>query len=159
MNERPELGMRGADASGELWVVTTFVVIEGAADRQLLRSEANWTGFWPVRDGEGDDAALLRDAMTDHDFPPGDGFVWIAAVGGVARAARPCSRRPPPPARIGQGRRLLGPQPSRRPRQAGRLGRFTSGRGSDEGMNDMLMALAAKGRFAPPPPSFIPIKA
>ena len=70
------------------WVVTTFVVIEGAADRQLLRSEANWTGFWPVRDGEGDDAALLRDAMTDHDFPPGDGFVWIAAEAGVARELR-----------------------------------------------------------------------
>ncbi len=68
--------------------VTTFVAIEEEADRQHLRSGAAWTDIWPVRDGGGDNATLLRDAMAGHDFPPGDGFIWIAAEASVARALR-----------------------------------------------------------------------
>ena len=68
--------------------VSTFVTIPEAADRQHLRSGGTWTGVWPVRDGGGDDATLLRDAMDRHGFPPGDGFIWIAAEASVARRVR-----------------------------------------------------------------------
>ena len=68
--------------------ITTFVVIEDLADRQRFQSEAEWAGVWPVRAGRADDAALLRDAMAMHDFPAGDGFIWIAAEASVARMLR-----------------------------------------------------------------------
>ncbi len=83
----PAIGRRVEEAPAGT-AVTTFVVVADAADRQPLRSAADWTGVWPVRDGCGDDAALLRGAMAGHDVPPGDGFVWIAAEASVARALR-----------------------------------------------------------------------
>ncbi len=69
-------------------IVTTIVLVEELADRQQFRSNAAWVGIWPTRSGGSDDAALLRDAMADHDFPAGEGFIWIAAEAGVARALR-----------------------------------------------------------------------
>ena len=68
--------------------VTTFVVVEDFADRQRLRSEAEWVGVWPVRADGSNDAALLRDAMAMYDLPAGDGFIWIAAEASVARTLR-----------------------------------------------------------------------
>ena len=69
-------------------VVATFIVVQEQADRQRFQSKAEWFGVWRVRAGTVDDTVLLRDAMAVHDFPAGDGFIWIAAEANVARLLR-----------------------------------------------------------------------
>ena len=66
--------------------VTTVAVIDSDADRQVFAGKADWTGIWVVRNGQGDDTALLRAAIPQ--LPPGEGYVWIAAEAMVARALR-----------------------------------------------------------------------
>lgn len=69
--------------------VTTVVVIDNAGEAQTFGARAAWTARWATRAGQaGDDATLLRAALTDVAFPPGDGFVFIAAEASVARALR-----------------------------------------------------------------------
>lgn len=67
--------------------VFTYAIV-GAPDELLdFTSPADLTQVWQVRDGQGD-AAQLRAALEDFVPPPGDGFVWIAAEGLVARSLR-----------------------------------------------------------------------
>ncbi len=74
--------------------VTTMVVVDGAAERQVFDTKAAWTPVWVDRaggrDGTGghDDAALLLRALAAHAPPSGDGYLWIAAEARVARAVR-----------------------------------------------------------------------
>ncbi len=69
--------------------VTTLVVIDGPAECQSFDTRAAWTPVWIERDGQAaGDAALLRAALETLPFPPGDGYVWIAAEGSVARSLR-----------------------------------------------------------------------
>ena len=68
--------------------ITTFMIVEEESDVQLVPTAAAWIPVWAIRNGSGDDAALLRAAMAARRMPVGDGFVWIAAEASVARAVR-----------------------------------------------------------------------
>ncbi len=69
--------------------VTTVVAIDDDGERQTPVTRAAWTPVWAVRKpAMTDDAALILDALAGHEPPPGDGYVWIAAEGRVARALR-----------------------------------------------------------------------
>ncbi|WP_267381530.1 MULTISPECIES: siderophore-interacting protein [unclassified Sphingomonas] len=83
----PAIG-RWVEEAASRQAVTTFVVVEQDADRQVLQTQAEWTGRWVVRTGDQGDAALLRALLAAHHLPVGDGFVWIAAEASVARILR-----------------------------------------------------------------------
>jgi len=68
--------------------VTTFAIAQTADEVMDFQSPAALTQTWLVRDGQGDDAAQFRAALDGFVPPPGDGFVWIAAEGVVARTLR-----------------------------------------------------------------------
>lgn len=68
--------------------VTSFIVVPEAGDVQAVETSAAWTAHWVPRSPSRDDATLLLDAMAGYALPPGEGFVWIAAEAGVARALR-----------------------------------------------------------------------
>jgi NADPH-dependent ferric siderophore reductase len=67
--------------------VRTVAVVADAGERQDFVTRADWEAVWVTRDGRrGDDAGLLQEAIGE--LPAGDGYVWIAAEAGVARALR-----------------------------------------------------------------------
>lgn len=69
--------------------VTTLAVVEGPADEQHFATRAHWAGYWAHRNGAtGQDAALLLERLADLPLPTGEGYVWIAAETGVAKALR-----------------------------------------------------------------------
>ena len=67
--------------------VASFVVVDGPQEAQSVETRAAWTPHWIARSGP-DDAATFGTALADVAFPAGEGFVWIAAEAGVARAVR-----------------------------------------------------------------------
>jgi NADPH-dependent ferric siderophore reductase len=67
--------------------VATYAIAQSADEVMDFQSPAALTQTWLVRDGRGD-AAQLRAALESFIPPPGDGFVWIAAEGLVARTLR-----------------------------------------------------------------------
>ena len=67
--------------------VTTIVLVDDAAEAQVIDTKADWSAHWIVRAGS-DDAATLAAAVAELALPSGDGFVWIAAEAGVARIVR-----------------------------------------------------------------------
>lgn len=69
--------------------VTTLVVVDDMAEAQRIETRAAWTAHWVCRGEEpGDDAERLLRAARTLAFPPGDGFIWIAAEAKVAKALR-----------------------------------------------------------------------
>lgn len=69
--------------------VTTLAVVANADEAQTFKTRAAWTPLWALRAGSGlDDGALLLEKLAGMAFPPGDGFVWIAAEASAARSAR-----------------------------------------------------------------------
>jgi NADPH-dependent ferric siderophore reductase len=69
--------------------VATIAAVEDAGEIQAFTTKAAWTATWILREAAGaDDARSLGEALSSHAFPPGDGFVWIAAEAAVARALR-----------------------------------------------------------------------
>ena len=68
--------------------VTTIVAVASLEEAQTFDTRAAWTPVWCVRDGMADDLALIRAIVEARDPPAGEGFVWIAAEAGVARALR-----------------------------------------------------------------------
>jgi len=69
--------------------VITAGVVTGPAEEQVFRTAASHQALWVHRPlTRGDDPAPLLGALRGLTLPPGDGFVWIAAEAGVARAAR-----------------------------------------------------------------------
>lgn len=68
--------------------VAAYAIAQTSEEVMDFQSPANLTQTWLVRDGQGDDAAQIRAALETFAPPPGDGFVWIAAEGGVARTLR-----------------------------------------------------------------------
>lgn len=69
--------------------ILTAVAIADAGERQSIETRADWTAFWSLRSDRGqDDAAAFIALLADHPFPPGDGFVFVAAESDVARAVR-----------------------------------------------------------------------
>ena len=67
---------------------TTIVVVESEDDIQVISTDAAWTPVWMPRNGGADDVTLLQSALATQEMPAGDGFVWIAAEGSVARTLR-----------------------------------------------------------------------
>lgn len=67
--------------------VASFV-IAAAGEEQVFATTAQWTPHWIVRAPAADDAAQLTAALENFPFPPGDGFIWIAAEAAVARAVK-----------------------------------------------------------------------
>lgn len=82
----PAIGRRVEELRAGVPVVTLGLV-DQAADEQVFATRADWTGHWVHRTGA-DDAALLIDALRTLAVPAGEGFVWIAAETGVAKALR-----------------------------------------------------------------------
>jgi NADPH-dependent ferric siderophore reductase len=68
--------------------VAVYAIVAANEDVMTFQSPADLVQTWIVREGGSDDATLLRTALDTFTPPPGDGFVWIAAEGGVARALR-----------------------------------------------------------------------
>ena len=69
--------------------VTTIVAIDDEGERQTPETRAAWTPVWALRkQGASDDAALILAALAGYKPPAGDGYVWIAAEGRVARDLR-----------------------------------------------------------------------
>lgn len=69
--------------------VTTVAIVDDAHERQQFETRADWRPLWVYRDATVlDDAAALRAVLDTIVPPPGDGFVWIAAEGQVARTLR-----------------------------------------------------------------------
>ncbi|WP_231730244.1 siderophore-interacting protein [Novosphingobium sp. Fuku2-ISO-50] len=71
--------------------VITLGLVNGAADEQVFATRAAWSGHWVHRNGAedaADGAAALLGALKALALPAGEGFVWIAAETGVAKALR-----------------------------------------------------------------------
>ena len=83
----PAIGRWLGEAPAGL-VVTTAVIIDSEDDRQIISTKAKWTPIRLPRNGAKDDAGLLQTTLARHELPLGDGFVWIAAEGSVARTLR-----------------------------------------------------------------------
>ncbi len=65
-----------------------YAIAQDAAEVMRFASPAALSQTWLVRDGRADDAAQLHEALETFVPPNGEGFVWIAAEGAVARALR-----------------------------------------------------------------------
>ncbi len=69
--------------------VTTVVLVDSDAERQIVATRAAWTPLWICRnDTSGGDVERLKAGLETLQSPPGDGFIWIAAEAQVARALR-----------------------------------------------------------------------
>jgi NADPH-dependent ferric siderophore reductase len=69
--------------------VTSIVSVTGPEEEQTFETRANHRAVWVHRPPtQADNPAPLLDALEHHAWPAGDGFVWIAAERGVARALR-----------------------------------------------------------------------
>ena len=83
----PAIGRRLEELRPEV-PVTIVALVDGEADRLPLAARAGLDLRWVSRDGSADDAALLGRALGEVTLPRGEGFVWIAAEAGVAKALR-----------------------------------------------------------------------
>lgn len=69
--------------------VTTIVVVDNEAERQSFATKTALTSIWTYRRGDSDrDLPLLREALAQHQLADGEGYVWIAAEGQVAKTLR-----------------------------------------------------------------------
>lgn len=69
--------------------VTSIVAVAGPEEEQRFATSADHAAIWVHRPAErADDPAPLLAALDRWEAPPGDGFIWVAAEAGVARALR-----------------------------------------------------------------------
>lgn len=69
--------------------ILTAVTVANEAEEQAVQTAADWAALWSRRSERGaDDAASLVALLAAQPFPPGDGFVFVAAESDVARAVR-----------------------------------------------------------------------
>ena len=67
----------------------TVVLVDGAGDELAIETAADWQAHWVHRSAmPGDDGARLLAAARALAWPSGDGYVWIAAEAGDAKALR-----------------------------------------------------------------------
>ena len=84
----PSIGRR-AEGFAKGTPVTTIVAVCDHAERQVFDTVADYEGLWVHRSsGEANNPDPLMNVLSRVRFPPGDGFVWIAAEAGAARAAK-----------------------------------------------------------------------
>jgi len=82
----PSIGRRLASLRPRV-PVTSIVSVDSAADRQAIPTDTDWTAIWIARDGRpATDPAPLLAALGP--LPAGDGYIWIAAEAGVAKALK-----------------------------------------------------------------------
>jgi len=66
-----------------------IVEVADATDEQHLHSRAPFDVHWVHRNGaEPGETSLLQDAVAALSLPPGEGYAWVAAEAGVAKALR-----------------------------------------------------------------------
>ncbi|WP_338927120.1 siderophore-interacting protein (plasmid) [Mycetohabitans endofungorum] len=68
--------------------VVTVIEVADAASRIDLKTRAQLHAVWRYRDCAGPGGGALLRAVQDTDLPCGDGYVWVAAEAGIARAVR-----------------------------------------------------------------------
>ena len=83
----PAIGRRVEEGAADVAVITA-VVVSDEAEAQHFQTGAAWTPLWAYRSAGGDGAADLLRVLDGLALPEGEGFVWIAAESGVARAVR-----------------------------------------------------------------------
>lgn len=84
----PAIARRAEEIRAEAPIVT-LIAVTGKAEQIDLSSRAPLEARWIHRPASAaTDAQPFIAALTDIQFPPGDGFIFIAAEGGVARALR-----------------------------------------------------------------------
>lgn len=84
----PAIGRRIEELPADTPVVS-IVSVSGRADEQRFETSARHRAVWVHRSQEqADDPLPLLDALRQHARPDGEGYVWIAAEGTVARALR-----------------------------------------------------------------------
>lgn len=84
----PAIGRRIEDMSAGT-PVTSIVAVASRDEEQRFATAASHQAIWVHRPAHmADDAESLLAAVRAFTPPPGDGFVWIAAEAGVARALR-----------------------------------------------------------------------
>ena len=88
--------------------VATYIMTEGADDRQMFKTASSYRSTWLVRSNASDEATAIKSELAGFVAPPGDGFVWIGAEAAVARGfARLLPQRPSASQGVGQGLGLL----------------------------------------------------
>ena len=66
--------------------VTVLGLVPGEAEIQTLESACEIRAIWLISNGEAErDLSLLRSALAEYSFPPGDGFIWAAGESALAR--------------------------------------------------------------------------
>lgn len=83
----PAIGRRVEELRPGVSVITA-VSLAGPDEAQIFQTKAVWTPLWAVRPQGGDDIAVLHKVLDGLELPSGEGHVWIAAEGSVARALR-----------------------------------------------------------------------
>ena len=66
--------------------VATYIMTEGADDRQMFKTASSYRSTWLVRSNASDEATAIKSELAGFVAPPGDGFVWIGAEAAVARS-------------------------------------------------------------------------
>jgi len=82
----PAMGRRIEEApAGTRMISIGFVA--GAASEQSFKTKSDLTSHW-VHSARADDPAPLLAMLERLSWPSGDGYVWVAAEAGIARAVR-----------------------------------------------------------------------
>jgi NADPH-dependent ferric siderophore reductase len=69
--------------------VTSVVSVTGPEEEQQFATRANHRAVWAHRPAaQANDPTPLLKALENYTRPAGEGFIWVAAEGGVARALR-----------------------------------------------------------------------
>lgn len=84
----PAIGRRIETLSGGTQILS-LITVTGSAEEQSFSTQAQYAAHWVHRPAiQANDPAPLLAALAEIVFPSGDGFVFIAAEAGVARAVR-----------------------------------------------------------------------
>ncbi len=84
----PSIGRRVEEMRSGL-PATTIVSVETPADEQTIVTAAQHDARWVHREGlPATDPSQLIEAVRRFTPPPGDGFIWVGAEAGVAKALR-----------------------------------------------------------------------
>jgi NADPH-dependent ferric siderophore reductase len=84
----PAIGRRIEEFAPDTPVISV-VAVTGEQEQQMFATAAQHRDIWVHRAADhATDATSIIDALSTIKLPSGDGFVWIAAEAGVARAVR-----------------------------------------------------------------------
>ena len=82
----PSIGRRLESLRADV-PVTVFGLVLGEAGMQTFESACETKAIWLISDGDAErDLSLLHSALAQYSLPSGDGFIWAAGEGALARA-------------------------------------------------------------------------